>query len=118
VKRREQQREIDRAHRVQRADRQAAALHARQRLQLGGRRVELGEDVAGARVEQLARAGERDLASGALHEREPDLGLQPLDLLRQRGLCDVLASRGSREVTLVGERHEVAQLAQFHMHSL
>ena len=118
VKGRQQQRQVDRAHRVQRADRQPAALDAGQRLQLGLRGVELGEDVARARDEQLAGAGERDPARRALDEREPDLGLQPADLLRQRGLGDVLARGGAREVALVGERHEVAQLAQFHTHSL
>ena len=118
MKGREQQRQVDRAHRVQRADRQPAALHAGQRLQLGLRGVELGEDVARPGDEQLAGAGERDLARRALDEREPDLGLQALDLLRERRLGDVLARRGAREVALVGEGDEIAQLAQFHTHSL
>ena len=118
VKGREQQREVDRAHRVQRADRQPPALHAGERLQLGGGRFELGEDVAGAGDEQLAGAGERDLARRALDERQPDLGLQAADLLGERGLGDVLARRRAGEVALVGERDEVAQLAKFHSDSL
>ena len=38
--------------------------------------------------------------------------LEPLDLRAQRRRRDVLARRGAAEVQFLGERHEVAQLAQ------
>ena len=44
----------------------------------------------------------------------PDLLLEPADLLRERRLGDVLARRGPREVLLLSERDEVAQLSKFH----
>ena len=47
-----------------------------------------------------------------------DLLLEPADLLGERGLGDVLARRRPREVLLVGERDEVAQLPNFHKLSL
>ena len=83
---------------------------------MGG--IDLGEDPPGARDEQLAGVGDRNAARRALDEREADLLLQPADLLGQCGLSDVLTSGGAREVALLGERDEVAQLAEFHKLSL
>ena len=76
--------------------------------------VDLGQDPAGPRHERPPGLGDRNAASGPLDEREADLLLEPPDLLRQRRLGDVLARRRAREVLLVGERDEVAQLAKFH----
>ena len=55
---------------------------------------------------------------GPLDQGEPDLLLEPADLLGERGLGDVLARRRPREVPLIGERDEVAQLPKFHKLSL
>jgi hypothetical protein len=43
-----------------------------------------------------------------------DLGLQAADLLGERRLGDVLARGGARQVPLVSERDELAQLPQIH----
>ena len=91
-----------------------AGVHPAQRLQLGARRLELGQHPARPDDEDLAGVGQRHVAGGALHQRQPDLVLEPADLLRQRGLGDVLALGRAREVQLLGERDQVAQLAQFH----
>jgi len=112
------QRHVDRSHRVHRADRHVTRPDAGQRLHLGVGGVDLGQDPAGAGDERPARLGDRDPPGGALHQREPDLLLEPADLLRQGGLGDVLARRRPREVLLVGERHEIAQLAKLHKLSL
>ena len=49
---------------------------------------------------------------------QADLRLEAADLLGEGGLRDVLAGRRAREMSLVGDRDEVAQLAQSHAHSL
>ena len=112
VERGEQRGEVERPGRAHRADDDAAGPHAGELGQLGRRRVDLGERAAGARDEQLAGRGERDVPRRAVDERDADLVLEPLDLLRERGLSDAQPRRRAREVALVGERHEVAQLAQ------
>jgi hypothetical protein len=81
VKGGEQQREVDRAHRVQRADRQAPALDSRKRAELGLGIVDLGDDPPRAGHEQIAGIGQCDPARRALDERKADLGLQAPDLL-------------------------------------
>ena len=69
VEDRQRERHVDRAHRVDHADRHAARLHAAQRLELGPGGVDLGEDPPGARDQDLAGVGDRDAAGGALDER-------------------------------------------------
>ena len=76
VEAREQQREVDRPHRVQRADRQPPRLDPGERLQLGVRRVELGQRPARAGDEDLARLRHRDAARRALDEHRPELRLE------------------------------------------
>ena len=97
-----------------RADEHAAGLHSAQRPELGVGGLELGEHPPGAGHEDIAGVGDRDPASGALDEGQPDLILQSADLLRQRGLGDVLARRGAGEVQFLGQRDQVAELRQFH----
>ena len=86
--------------------------------QLGLRGLELHQDPPRPRHEQLARVGQRHAPRRPLDQREADLVLQPPDLLRERRLGDVLARRRAREVALLRERDEIAQLAQFHSYSL
>ena len=114
AKQRQHERHVDGPHRVQDADVDVTGLDAGQRLQLGPRGIELVEDPARPRDEQLARLGQRDAAGGALHQCEPDLLLEALDLLRECRLGDVLTRRRAGEMALVGDRDEVAQLSEFH----
>ena len=118
VKHRQCQRHVDRSHRVHRADRHVAGPDAGQRLHLRVGGVDLGQDPPGAGDERLTRLGDRHAPGRPLDQGEPDLLLEPADLLRERGLGDVLARGGPGEVLLVGERHEVAQLAKLHKQSL
>ncbi len=62
----------------------------------------------------MARVGERHRAPRAHEQLHPQLGLQRADLLAQRRLGDVQAKRGAREVQLLGDGDEIAQVAQFH----
>ena len=118
VEDREHERHIDRPHRVHRADRYAAALHALQRFQLGPGRLHLGEYPPSARDQQLTGVRDRDLTGAPLHERQSHLLLEPLDLLRESGLGDVLPRGSTGEVPLLGECHQVLELAQIHKQSL
>ncbi len=65
-------------------------------------------------LQQPAGVGEPHTAAVALEQLHPELGLEPADLLAQRRLGDVQALRGPTEVELVGNRGEVAQMAQLH----
>jgi hypothetical protein len=58
VEDRERERQIDGTHRVHRADRNAASVDAAQALDLGLRRLDLGDDRPGARDEQLTGLGD------------------------------------------------------------
>jgi hypothetical protein len=118
VEDRQRQRHVDRPHCVYGADRHVSRLHASEPLQLGVRRVHLGQDPSGASDEELTGVGDRDASRRPLHERHADLLLEATDLLGEGGLCDVLTRGRAGEMSLLGERHEVAQLAQFHKHSL
>ncbi len=112
------QRHVDGTHRVHRPDHHMAGSHPGERLHLGRGRLDLGQDAAGPGDQRPAGLGDRDLPRGALDEGQPDLPLEPPDLLGERRLGDVLAGRGAGEVLLLGERDEVAKLAQFHNWSL
>ncbi len=114
VEDRQHERHVDRAHRVQRADRHPAGLDAAEALELGVGGLELGQDPPGASDEQLAGLGDRHLPSRPLDEREAGLLLEAADLLGERGLGNVLALGGAGEVALVSERNQVPQLPQFH----
>jgi hypothetical protein len=47
----------------------------------------------------------------AFEEADPQLALQPLHLLAERRLNDVLPGGRTAEVQFLGQGHEVAQLA-------
>lgn len=115
VEGRQQRAEVNRPHRVQRADRDVARLHAGEAVELSAGGVELRQR---ASDEPVAGLGHRHAPRRTLHERHPDLVLELADLLRQRRLGDVLAHGRAREMALVGDRDEVAQLSQFHAASL
>ena len=67
---------------------------------------------------KVARLGHPDAAGRAVGERDPELGLELGDLLRERGLRDVDPLGGPREAALLGERDEVSQLAKLDTCSL
>ena len=50
----------------------------------------------------------------AFQQADPQLTFQPLHLLAQRRLHDVLPLRRPAEVQLLGQRHEVAKLPKLH----
>jgi hypothetical protein len=83
---------------------------------LGRRRgsFDMGEDLT--RIDQKDGAGraQLDVVGRALHQNHTELPFQALQPLAQRGLDDVLASRGAAEMQLFGEGDEVAQLSKLH----
>ena len=54
------------------------------------------------------------MVRAALHQLDPQLALQPLHLLTQRRLHDVLPCRRTAEMQLFGQRHEITKLAKLH----
>jgi hypothetical protein len=69
-----------------------------------------------ARVVDELEAGGRQLhAFGAAHQQcQPQLVLEPADLLRQRRLGDVDVLRRAPEMAVADDRGEVLELAQLH----
>jgi hypothetical protein len=51
------------------------------------------------------------MVRAAFQQANPELTFQPLHLLAQRRLHDVLPLRSPAEMQLLGERYEVAKLA-------
>ncbi len=68
------------------------------------------EDLPRLDEEGGARRGQADVVGGAIQQPHAQLPLQPLDLLAQRGLDDVLTGGRPAEMQLFGQRHEIAQL--------
>ena len=68
------------------------------------------------RLDQEHRPGssQRDVVRAAVDEADAQLTFEPLHLLAQRRLDDVLPLRCPAEVQLLGQRHEIAELAQLH----
>ena len=96
------------------ADAQGPSQHPAHR----GHRV-MGGGHAGQRAVRLgeqhpARLGELDPAGAAHEQWRAQLGLQRPDRRRQAGLGDLQQLRSPGEVGLLGDRHEVFQLAQLH----
>jgi len=98
-------------------DGQVAGLAAAGRLRCGERLVDGAQGGAGRLQQRLAGLGELDAARRALQQRHAELLLEPGDRGAQRLLGDVHAARGAREVQLLGDGDEVAQVAQLHIHS-
>src|SRR5690606_38487058 len=86
-----------------------AARRPPRRLQ---RIVHRAEDPLALRQEHPSRVGEPHLAPAPVEERGADQPLQPLDLLRERGLGDPQPRRGAPEVQLLRHRDEVAETAE------
>jgi hypothetical protein len=58
--------------------------------------------------------GQRHMVGAAFKQADGQLSFQPLHLLAQRRLDDVLALGRPAEVQLLRQRHEVAQLPKLH----
>ena len=114
----QQQRQVERPERLDRADRDAPLPYARQGLQLGPARIDRRQSLPRALHQPLARVRQSHASGGALHQRKPDLALEATDLLGERRLRDVLPCGRPGEVPFLGEGHEVPQLAEFHSRSL
>ena len=87
------------------------------RLRGGDRVVDGAQGGAGGLEQRLAGLGELDAARRAVEQRHADLLLEPGDRGAQRLLGDVHAARGAREVQLLGDGDEVAQVPQLDIHS-
>jgi len=59
---------------------------------------------------ELGAGGRQAHSRGSQQQRRSNPLLQLPDLLAQRGLRDVQASRGAREAQILGQRDEVAQV--------
>jgi hypothetical protein len=80
----------------------------------GCRGVHLCQHLAGTEQEPLPSGRELDPAGRPDQELDADLGLELLDLLRQRGLGDVEPLGRAAEVALLGHGDVVAQVTQLH----
>ena len=66
--------------------------------------------------ESLARRGELRAMGDAVKQRRSDLRLQILDLLAEWRLPDPNLGGGPREVPLLRDRQEIADVTQLHRH--
>ena len=112
MKARKQAGEIERPDGPRRPDRQPPRTHARERGDVLRRNVDLAPEPPGVLDEALAGLGHPHATGRAVCQRDPELGLELGDLLRERGLRDVDPLRGTREAALLSERDEVSQLAK------
>lgn len=62
----------------------------------------------------LAGRGEPDLAPAAVEQRLAELALELADRCADRGLRDMDALCGPREIGFLGDRDEVLELPQLH----
>jgi hypothetical protein len=76
--------------------------------------VDGAEDQPRALQVRGSGVGELDPAGGAAQQLDAEVSLEAADLLRQRGLGHVQPGGGVAEVQLLGDGHEVPQLAQIH----
>ena len=75
-----------------------------------GGAVDVREDLPRLDQEHDAGGGQRDMVGAALQEADAELAFEPLHLLAQRRLDDVLPLGRPAEVQLLRQRHEVAKL--------
>jgi hypothetical protein len=73
--------------------------------------VHVREDLPHLDQEHDPGSGQRDMVGAALQEADAELALEPLHLLAQRRLDDVLPLGRPPEVQLLRQRHEVAKLS-------
>ena len=68
------------------------------------------------RVEDPPRFGQTQRPRAAFEQRQAHVFFDLLNLSAQRRLRHVQPLRGTREILLFGDRHEVSKLAQFHLY--
>ena len=73
-----------------------------------------GEDRARFIQEHPARVSQVHRTRGALQQTQFEFVLQRLDLRAKRRLGQAQALGGAPEIQLLGHRHKVAQMSQFH----
>ena len=89
-----------------------AAVAGRRRDDLAARFVRLGEDLPGLFQEHPARFRQGDVAFAAFQQAHAEILFQRLDLLREGRLRQMQAQRCPSEAQLLGDGHEIAQLAE------
>ena len=80
--------------------------------------VHLRKDLPGAGVHLVARAGQADAARQALHQFDPEAGLQFTDLLGKRRLRDMHPLGGAAERARLGQSGEIAELSKRYCHKV
>ena len=75
---------------------------------------DVDEDSLGVREEPSPGIGEPHAARRSLEEAGAELVFEMLDLSAHRGLGDAQCDRGARDVALLGDRNEVADLIEAH----
>ena len=98
---------VDRAH-PQRRRRPGRPLRGR------GGPVDVRENLPRIQQERAPGRGQPHVMGSALQQRNPEFAFQPLQLLAQRGLDDMLPGRRPPEVQLLGQGDEVTELAKLH----
>ena len=76
--------------------------------------IDLGQHGPGLLQQHGPRGGQPDALAPAVQQLGADDLFQPPDLLAERGLRDVHPLRRMGEGARVGNRHEVAQMPEFH----
>ena len=79
---------------------------------LGDGEVDLGDRAAGAREQRRARGRQLHPPRRAHEQHGAEIALELADRARERRLRHVQPRGGAAEVQLLGDRHEVAQLAE------
>ncbi len=101
-------------------DGQPAAGHAAERTCLGARGLHIGQDAADEREKRLAvcRECHETLPGPAVKQQDAELAFEQAYLSAQRRLGEMQPLRCLREVALLGDRDDVAELVQLHLASL
>src|SRR6185436_20610217 len=99
-------------------ERETSTAHSGEVADLTFGAGDVGKDPTREGEQRLARGRERDIPAHSVEERRAELVFQATDLLGDRGLGDRQLTRRLREVPLLGDRDEVAQLMELHVHSL
>jgi hypothetical protein len=110
----EKLRDIEPSAGEQGADRDPAADHAVELVDLAAHALDLGEHRARPGGYRLAGLGGHDAAAGALEKLRPQLGLESADLVGERRLGDVELLRRAGEVAVAVHGLDVSELAQLH----
>ena len=100
--------------RVRRADAKRPRHRPRAVAQHAQALVDLAQRLGRVADEVLAGFGQHDALADAVEQRAADLLLELADLVRQRRLRDVNALGGAGEAQALGERREIAEVAELH----